>query len=83
MAIVPEFVLEILAGTVDGYEPGALDLENQGRFLEVAVLVVEVIAGGGVADKGAVDGGGGSKNFAGGEVGPVAGCAQPAGLDPV
>src|SRR5258708_22164284 len=42
-----------------------------------------MIAGGGDADEGAVDGGWGGENFAGGKIGPIARTDESAGLDPV
>src|SRR5258705_5929398 len=42
-----------------------------------------MIAGGGVADEGAVDGGWRRENFAGGKIGPIARTDEAAGFDPV
>src|SRR5260370_14131862 len=68
VAIVPEFVFEIFAFARDMLQAGACDFEDQGRALQVAVLAIEVVAGGSVADEGAVDGGWRGENFAGGEI---------------
>src|SRR5260370_19504929 len=83
VAVVPEFLFEVFALTLDMLEAGAFDFEDQGRALQVSVLAVEVIAGGGIADEGAVDAGRGGENFAGGKIGPVKRAEEAAGLDPV
>src|SRR5713226_8486696 len=83
VAVVPEFRFEVFALAFDIPEARACDFEDQRRALQVAVLAVEMIAGGGVADEGAIDGSGGGENFAGGEIGPVARADEAAGLDPV
>src|SRR6267378_5090404 len=64
-------------------EAGAFDFEDQRRALQVAIFAAEVVAGGGVADEGAVDGGRRGEDFAGGKIGPVARTDEAAGLDPV
>src|ERR1700681_259368 len=57
MAIVPEFLLEVLALAFDLPQTRAFDLEDQRGALQVAILAAEVVACGSVADEGAVDGG--------------------------
>ena len=83
VAVVPEFLLEIFAIAVDLDEARVFDFERERRGLQVAVFAVEVIAGGGVANEGAVDGGGRGKDFAGGKIRPVARADEAAGFDPV
>src|SRR5258708_11807752 len=83
MAVAPEFLLQILAATLDADEPRALDLQLQRCSLQVAVLSVEVVAGSGVANKGTIDGRGRRENFARRQVRPIARADQPAGLHPV
>ena len=74
---------KIFAIAVDFDEARVFDFERERRGLQVAVFAVEVIAGGGIADEGAVDCGGSGEDFAGGEIGPVARADEAAGLDPV
>src|SRR5216684_5006799 len=83
VAVVPELLFEGFALTLDMLEAGAVDFEDQGRALQVSVLAVEVIAGGGIADESAVDACRGGENFAGGKIGPVTRADEAAGLDPV
>src|SRR5260370_16785263 len=83
MAILPEFLLQILAGTVDVDEPRALDLQRQRRGLQVAVFSVEMIAGGGVADERAIHRCWSGENFAGRKICPVTRGDEPAGLHPI
>src|SRR5713226_1939791 len=41
VAVIPEFLLEILALTLDMLQAGAFDFEDQRRALQIAVLAVE------------------------------------------
>src|SRR5258708_29693977 len=83
VAVVPEFLFEVFALTLDMLEACAFDFEDQGRALQVTVLAVEVIAGGGIADERAVDAGPGGENFAGGGVGAVTRGHGGTSLDPL
>src|ERR1700688_4150725 len=83
VAIFPELLLQILAGTLGVNEAGFLDLQNQGRGLQVAVLAIEVIAGGGITDKSAVHGRGSGKNFTCGKIRPISRTDQSAGFYPI
>src|SRR6266699_6018261 len=83
MAVVPEFLLQILAATLDADEPRALDLERQRRILQVAIFSVEVVACSGVANESAINGRGRGKNLTRRQVRPIARADQPAGLHPV
>src|ERR1700686_2349604 len=69
VAIVPEFLLEILALAFDLPQTRALDLENQRSALQVPILTVEVIAGARVADEGAVNRGRSGEHFTSGKIG--------------
>ena len=51
--------------------------------MQVAVFSAEVIAGGAVADEGAVNFCGRGENFSGGEIRPIAAADEAAGLDPI
>src|ERR1700676_1445798 len=66
MAIVPEFLLEVLALAFDLPQTRAFDLEDQRGAPQVAILAAEVVACSSVADEGAVDGGWRGEDFAGG-----------------
>src|SRR6266404_7568663 len=67
VTVAPEFFFEIFALALDMPQARAFDLEHHWRTPQVAVFAVEMIAGGSVADEGAVDGGRGGENFAGGK----------------
>ena len=56
VAVAPEVALEIGALAAGRHQPAIADLQHERRALEVAVLAVEVVAGGAVADEHAVDG---------------------------
>src|SRR5579863_2902159 len=66
VAIIPEFLLQVLALAFHLLQPRAFDFEDQRSALQVAVLPAEVVACGGVANKSAVDGGRSGEDFAGG-----------------
>src|SRR5437879_1694944 len=83
VAIAPEFLLQILAGTLDAYEPRALDLQLQRRGLQIAILPVEMVASSGVANESPINGRRCSKNLTRRQVRPVARADQSAGLHPV
>src|SRR5258708_25661949 len=73
VAVAPKFFFEIFALALDMPQARAFDLEHHWRTPQVAVFAVEMIAGGGIAHEGAVDGRWRRKNFAGGEIWTVAG----------
>src|SRR5688500_2919439 len=56
VTVVPEILLQILAGALRVHEASTADLEHERVGLELAVLGVEVIAGGAIADERAIDG---------------------------
>src|SRR5689334_18839456 len=64
-------------------EASAFDFEDQWRALQVAVLAIEMVASGSVADEPAVDGGRRGENFARRQIRPVTRTDQAAGLHPV
>src|ERR1700730_12269082 len=83
VAIFPELLLEILARAFGVDEASFLDLQNQRRGLQVAILAIEMVAGGGVAYESAIDRSGRGKNFARGKIGPVSRADQSAGFYPI
>src|SRR5439155_18458878 len=83
VAVVPEFLLEVLASAFDADQPSTLNGQLHRRGLQVAVLSAEVVACAGVADERAVDGRRRSKNFSGGKIRPIARADEAAGLDPI
>src|ERR1700688_3574117 len=83
VAIVPEFLVEILALAFDLPQTRALDFEDQRGALQISVLTVEVIASAGIADEGAVHSGRSREHFTSGKIGPVARTDESAGLDPI
>ena len=83
VAVVPEFLLQILAVAMDFDQARIRNLQGERCGLQIAIFAVEVVAGGGIADKGAVDGRGRRENLAGRKIGPIARTDQAAGLDPV
>src|SRR5260370_24415091 len=83
VALVPEFVFEIFAFARDMLQAGACDFEDQGRALQVAVLAIEVVAGGSVTDEGAVDGGWRGENFTGRKTGTLQPNYQAPRLHPI
>lgn len=83
VAVIPEFISQVFTIAIHAGEAGVFDGKGHGGGLQVAVLAVEVIAGRGVADKSAVDGGRGGEDFASGKIGPVARGDEAAGFDPV
>src|SRR5215467_14995210 len=56
VAIVPEFLPQVLALALYVHEPRGFDGEGEGCGLKIAILTIEVIARSGVADKSAVYG---------------------------
>ena len=74
---------EIFASAIHASTAGAFDFQDERRSLQVAVFAVEVVAGGGIADEGAVHRGGSCEDFAGGKVGPVTRADEAAGFYPV
>ena len=83
MTVLPEFRFEIFAGAIDAREAGAFNSQDHGSSLQVAVFPIEMIAGSGVADEGAVDGGGCGEDFAGWQIGPITRTDKAAGFYPV
>src|SRR5579859_3518776 len=83
VAIIPEFLLQVLALAFHLLQPRAFDFEDQRSALQVAVLAAEVVSGRGVTNKSAVDSGRSGEDFAGGQIGPIAWTDQATGLDPI
>src|ERR1700722_4957817 len=54
VAILPEFFFEVLARASCFHETTAANFQHQRRFLQVAILAAEVIAGSAIADEGAI-----------------------------
>ena len=83
VAIFPELLLQIPARAFGVNQAGLLDLQNQRRGLQVTVLAIEVVAGGGITDKSAVHGRGSGKNFTCGKIRPISRTDQSAGFYPI
>ena len=82
VAVVPELLLEILTVAVRRLQASAGDLQGQRAGAQVAVLGAEVVAGGAVADKHAVDAQRRGEHFARRQVRPVAAVDQAARFHP-
>ena len=84
VAIVPEFLFEVFPRrNPPSTRRAPLISSVERRALQVAILAVEMIARGGVADERAVHRGGSGENFARREIRPVARADQAAGFYPV
>src|SRR5581483_4157895 len=79
----PELLFQILALAFDADEPRVADGQFERRGLQIAVLAVEVVAGRGVADEGAVQRRGSREHLARRKIRPVARTDQAAGFHPV
>ncbi len=63
VAILPELFLQVLAFTFHFLQPSALDRQRHRRFLQIAVLSVEVVARRRIAHESSIHGRWRCKNF--------------------
>src|SRR5262249_41661190 len=83
MAILPEFVFEVFAFAFGVHQAPADKFQHQRRGLQIAVLAVEIVARGRVADEAAIYGTRCRKDFACWKVRPIARADQAAGFYPI
>src|SRR5690349_1967582 len=83
VAIIPELTLEILARAFESHQTRAFDGQLHRRRLQITVLAVEIIAGGGVADESAVERRRSCEYLSGGKIRPITRADESAGLHPV
>src|SRR5436305_8579085 len=64
-------------------QAGTLNFQDQRRTLQVAIFPIEMVAGSGIANEGAINSGWRGENFACRKIRPVARTDEATGLNPI